>query len=171
MRKHAAARGSRSRTSTYKALCVALSVLIPPLGLILTWRSRWSSNAKYCLTGLAVISFALIVVLAPNPDVRVAGGVRMVGREKEAEVYGPELPTAIISGYVAPLGDSVFAETTENPSEDELVYAMPGAKFYHLSTCRYAYDSAQKLTVYEAHFMGYAPCTECNPPAYVPETM
>lgn len=171
MWKHAAARGSRSRTNVYKALCVVLSVLIPPLGLILTWRSRWSNNAKYCLTGLAAISFALIVALLPNPDARVEGGVQMVGREKEAEVYGPELPTAMVSGFVAPLGDSVFAQATEDASETEYVYAMPGANFYHLSTCRYAYASAQKLTVYEAHFMGYAPCRECNPPAYVPGTM
>lgn len=171
--KHSAAHGKMkkysSRVDKYGILCVVLSILIPPLGLFLTLRSDWSRNAKYSLAALAVASFALMVVLIPDPDVRATGGVQMVGTTRETEIYGPELPTGMTSDYVAPVSDSVLAED-EVSEETTYVYAMPGAKCYHLSTCSYAYNSAQKLTVYEAHYMGYDPCKLCNPPEYVAGT-
>ena len=34
---------------------------------------------------------------------------------------------------------------------------------YHLYDCKFAYASSRRLTVYEAHYLGYTPCGLCNP--------
>ncbi|MGN0803382.1 MAG: hypothetical protein ACI4MF_12375 [Candidatus Faecivicinus sp.] len=169
MQSRKPARNRRRRVGFRRILSVMMSILIPPLGIFLVWRTRWSNSARYCLTGLAVICMVLIVALLPSPDARVNGGIELVGREPSAEIYGPELPTATVTGYVAPVSQSVFAQ--DEDQSVEYVYAMINGTYYHTSECRYAYESAQKLTVYEAYYLGYKRCTECVPPEYVPGTL
>lgn len=169
MRKRAGGRRWKHRSNIHKALSVLFSVILPPLGIYYTWRSRWSNTAKYCLTGLAVGCMVLMVVLLPSADGRVNGGIELVGRRPEAQIYGPDLPTATVTGYIAPLSQSVFVQ--EDDGETIYVYATTEGTCYHLSGCQYAFASAQKMTPYQAHFMGYIPCTLCNAPAYVPGTI
>ena len=104
--------------------------------------------------------------LIPSADSRVSGGIELVGRERDVEVYGPALPTAMVTGYTATSTDSVFSAAEED--ETEYVYAAKEAKCYHRSTCKFAYASSQKLTPYEAYYLGYKPCGRCNPPTYTP---
>ncbi len=167
MQKRASKR--RQREQLCKIMSVIASVLIPPLGIYLVWRARWTNNARYCLTGLAVGCMALMVALLPSPDARVNGGIELVGRKPEAEIYGPDLPTAKVAGYVAPVAQSVFVQ--DDGADTLYVYATHTGQYYHLKDCQYAYASAQKMTVYEAHFLGYLPCTLCNAPAYVEGSM
>lgn len=169
MQKRPGARSRRRRSNSRRIMSVIASILLPPVGIFLVWRTRWSNNARYCLTGLAVASMVLIVALLPSPDARVNGGVELIGRKKEAEIYGPDLPTAMVTGYIAPVGESVFVQ--EEDEGESYVYAVPGEKNYHLSGCKYAYATAQKMTLYEAYFLEYTPCTRCNPPMYEMGTM
>lgn len=143
-------------------------VLFPPLGIFLTWRSRWSGMVKCCMTGAAVAVMAVMVALLPSADGRVAGGVELVGANPEAEIYGPELPTAMVTGYTVASSESVLAPATEN--DVQYVYAASNGKCYHEYECKFAYASSQRLTVYEAYFLGYKPCGRCNPPVYTPES-
>lgn len=169
MQKHPGVRSRKRRSSARRIMSVIGCILLPPVGIFMVWRARWSNNARYCLTGLAVACMVLMVTLLPSPDARVNGGVELVGRKKVAEIYGPDLPTAMVTGYVAPVGESVFVQ--EDGEETTYVYAVPGDKYYHLSDCRKAYATAQKMTLYETYFLGYSACNICHPPLYQHGTM
>ena len=56
----------------------------------------------------------------------------------------------------------------EQSGEEEVLYVYASAeqKNYHLSTCRYAYASSKKMTLYEAYYLGYTPGKCCDAPAY-----
>lgn len=150
----------------FNGFAAALTVLFPPLGVLLVWRGSWSNKAKYCMTALAVGVMALCVALLPSADNSVPGGITMVGSERKSEVYGPELPKAMVRGYTASAEGSVLA-----PKGDDsvvYVYASSDGKCYHEYECKFSYASSQKLTLYEAYHLGYTPCGRCNPPEYVP---
>jgi len=164
MQKHPGVRSRRKRSNARRIMSVILSILLPPVGIFMVWRTRWSNNARYCLTGLAVACMVLMVALLPSPDARVNGGVELVGRKKVAEIYGPDLPTAMVTGYIAPVSESVFVQ--ENEDGTTYVLAVPGDKYYHKEGCRKAYATAQKMTLYETYFLEYSPCKTCRPPVY-----
>ena len=150
-------------------LSIVASVVMPPLGAWLVWNSGWSRRAQKCLSAVAMICFVLIIGALAWPGESHEGGIEYVERKPEVAVYGPESPSAAVSGYIAPVSRSVIAD-----DEDEnitYVYATPVGDSYHLAGCKYAYESAQKMTTYAAHFMGYTVCNRCNPPAYVPGSM
>lgn len=168
MQKRTGMRSRKKRINTRRIMSVILSILLPPVGIFMVWRTRWSNNARYCLTGLAVASMVLIIALLPSPDARVNGGVEMIGRRK-ADIYGPDLPTAMVTGYIAPVGESVFAKDEDDGTV--YVYAIPGEHDYHNSDCRKANVYAQKMTLYETFYLGYVPCKLCRPPVYQQGTM
>ena len=163
MRNRAKARRRQTRVER-RNLAAALAMLFPPLGIILVWRTNWSNAVKYCLTGAAVVVLAVGVALMPSPNNRVSGGVELIGREQDVEVYGPSLPTAMVTGYTVQSTASIFAEEPED--DTHYVYATKNGRCYHEYECKFAYASSQKLTVYEAHYLGYTPCGRCNPPPY-----
>lgn len=160
---------ARRRVDARKVWSIILSVCLPPLGAYLVWNARWKKRQKGWLSAMAAVCFVLMVGAMLWPGESKEGGIEYVTRKPEVEVYGPELPIANVSGYIAPVSQSVLAK-----DEDEnvtYVYATATGKCYHLSGCKYAYESAQKLTPYSAHFMGYTVCPDCNPPAYVAGSM
>lgn len=149
-------------------LTILSLIVFPPLGIVLVWRRPWSNAVKYSLTVIPVMVLMLAALLLPSGGQNTNGGVELVGVEREVEVYGPALPTAMVTGYTSSLTtDPVFAQTEE--TETEYVYAAKGAECYHTYECKFAYASSQKLTVYEAHFLGYKPCNRCKPPVYSPD--
>lgn len=150
----------------FNVLAGVLAILLPPVGLFLVWRTSWKNTAKYAMTGVAVGALALAVALLPSADHRVNGGIELVGMDPEVEVYGPELPTAMVTGYTASSGASVMAPVEED--DTVYVYAATDGECYHEYECKFAYASSQKLTLYEAHYLGYRPCGLCNPPEYAP---
>lgn len=169
MSKRAVHRSRKRRMDGRMIASIIASVLLPPLGAYLVWNARWRKQEKYCLSALAAVCFVLIAGALFWPDASNEGGIEYVARKPEVEVYGPELPVANVSGYIAPVSQSVLA--VDENEDVTYVYATATGQCYHLSGCKYAYESAQKLTTYEAHFMGYAVCPECNPPAYVAGSM
>lgn len=169
MQKRPGVRSRKRRRNVRKIMSVIGCILLPPVGIYMVWHTRWSNSVRYGLTGLALVCMGLMVAMLPSPDARVNGGVEIIGRRKEATIYGPDLPDSMISGYVAPVEESVFVQ--EDEEETVYVYATPGEKNYHLSSCRKVYATAQKMTLYETHYLGYSPCNICNPPVYEDGTM
>lgn len=146
-----------------------LLVVCPPIGLVLLWKRKWPARLKYALSAASMAVLALTVILFPTGSKRTNGGVELIGSEKQAEVYGPALPTAMVSSYTVSSAESVLADTSES-EEIEYVYAGKGQKNYHSYKCKFAYASSQKLTPYEAYYLGYTPCNACNPPVYEPKS-
>ena len=160
-------RKNRNKRDLRNLLAVLFLILLPPVGVVMLWRTRWSGTVKYCLTGAVVAVLAIAVALLPSAENKVVGGIEMVGTDRDVEVYGPGLPTAMVTGYTISLAtDSIFAEEVE--TDTHYVYAAKTGSCYHEYECKFAYASSQKLTVYEAHYLGYEPCGRCNPPEYVP---
>jgi len=119
------------------------------------------------ILGVSLVFAALIAVLAaPSPYTPPQGGIFLVGSEPEVAVYGPELPENLVEGYSQPVGASSIVASSETEDNTLYVYAADGASCYHLGTCKFAFASAQRLTILEAHFLGYTPCGLCEPPPY-----
>ena len=146
----------------------ALWLLVPPVGLTMMWRPgcRWPIAAKVGISALmAAILVAVLVIPTPTP---AAGGVEMVASRPEVEVYGPNLPNFIVPGYTNDQTDSIIVPAVE--SDVHYVYAADNAKCYHEYKCKFAYASSQRLTVFEAYYLGFEPCNRCKPPIYDPVT-
>ena len=166
MRKPNRSHGRRPNRRLSDLITLLLLAVLPPVGVVLLWHRNWRTSTKAALTAAAAAVLTAAVLLIPSADSRVSGGIELVGRERDVEVYGPALPTAMVTGYTATSTDSVFSAAEED--ETEYVYAAKEAKCYHRSTCKFAYASSQKLTPYEAYYLGYKPCGRCNPPTYTP---
>ena len=108
MRRHKRVAAGEIRMGVLTGL---LLVVFPPIGIVLLWKRRWSSGLKYALSLVSVGILALAVVLIPNGSNRVNGGVTLVGAKKQADVYGPALPTAMVSSYSVGASESVLART------------------------------------------------------------
>lgn len=119
------------------------------------------------IVGFSFICAALIAVLvAPSPYEPAVGGITLVGNEPKVSVYGPELPTNIIQGYSQPVNTHNVIIAEDAVDDTLYVYAAEGADCYHLWDCKFAFASSQKLTIMEAHFLGYEACGRCEPPTY-----
>ena len=106
------------------------------------------------------------VLLAPTPGSGKKSGIELFGENPEVEVYGPELPQSTVGGYpVAMVESVVLPDSTEEVDSTLYVYASDDQECYHLSTCRFAFASGHKFTVYEALLSGFKPCGICNPPS------
>ena len=138
-----------------------------PLGIPLMWQRRctWHTGVKAGVTALAVaLVAALLAFPLPTANRNLTGGIQLVNSTDEVEVYGPDLPTYIVPGYTQEQGESIIVDTVQNSTH--YVYAADGAKCYHEYECKFAFASSQRLTVYEAYFLGFKPCPRCNPPKY-----
>lgn len=160
------------RNQRYNRKTLLWLVLFFPVGLtrMLFGACTWKPQVKYAVTGLTVALLAAVVIV-PSPYQRVQGGVELFGEDPEVEVYGPELPETIVGGYTAPIIESVVLPAEDPNAVDDTiyVYATKDQKNYHMSTCKFAYASGQKLTLYEAYYLGYTPGKCCDAPSYVPE--
>lgn len=167
--KARAKRVPKRRAGNRNTLKTALWLLFPPVGLTMMWRPscRWHIAVK---TGISlVMAVALIAVFAiPAPTTQAGGGVSLVSSKPEVEVYGPNLPNFIVPGYTNDQTESVI--TSAEQSDVHYVYAADGARCYHEYKCKFAYASSQRLTVYEAYYLGFEPCNRCKPPIYDPVT-
>lgn len=168
MRKdvHKGRKARKPKVNLYNRKTLIWLCLFFPVGVTQMWKHActWKRSTKVAVTGAMVCLLAL-VFWAPTAPTR-QGGITLVGARPEAEIYGPELPEKIVSGYVRQATESVLTEVPE--SNIHYVYAAEGAKCYHEYECKFAYASSQRLTVYEAYFLGFESCGRCNPPSYVP---
>ncbi len=135
--------------------------------------ARKRRNGRRAYVWFALAATALVAVLVcPSPYPGKRGGIELHGDDPTAEIYGPELPQTVVGGYTVPVVQSVVLSDVDDSAENDpesYVYASSDQKRYHSYTCKYAYASSQKLTLYEAYYLGYEPCGVCNPPVYTGE--
>ena len=162
-------RGGRARKRDWRNLKTALWLLVPPVGLTMMWRRgcRWPLSLKAGISA-AMLAVLVTVLVLPGPAKPAAGGVELVTNKPEVEVYGPDLPNFIVPGYTNDQTESVIVPGVEN--DVHYVYAADGAECYHEYKCKFAFASSQRLTVYEAYYLGFKPCGRCKPPIYDPNT-
>lgn len=152
-----------------ESLKTALWLLVPPVGLSKMWRRSctWHPAVKACVS-VAMAALLVAVLVVPTAKAPSDGGVQLVTNRPEVEVYGPDLPSFIVPGYTSEQTESIIAPAVEN--DVHYVYAADGAKCYHEYKCKFAYASSQRLTVFEAYYLGFQPCNRCKPPIYDPVT-
>lgn len=163
VRKHSR---RKRRPNPYNKKTLLWLLLFFPVGVTMMWKHAcsWRPRVK---TAVSVVAAALVVAVFCAPAAPEAqGGIRLVGARPEAEIYGPELPKAIVQGYTRQATGSVLTEVEE--TDVHYVYAADNAECYHEYECKFAYASSQRLTVYEAYFLGFDPGPCCNPPVYRP---
>ena len=156
------------RSKRYNRKTLLWLVLFFPVGFkrMLSAACSWKKGVKYAVSGLACLLIAAVII-APSPYVRPEGGLHLYGEETDSEPYGPDLPETIVGGYTAPVIQSVvLPPSEEDESPITYVYATEKQDNYHTGTCQFAYASGQKLTVYEAYYLGYTPGRCCGAPAY-----
>ena len=168
-RSRAKAPKPRTKLKDSESLKTALWLLVPPIGLSRMWRRSctWHPAVKACIS-VAMAAILVAVLVAPTSRPTVNGGVQLVTNRPEVEVYGPNLPSFIVPGYTTEQTESIIAPAVEN--DVHYVYAADGAKCYHEYKCKFAYASSQRLTVFEAYYLGFQPCNRCKPPIYDPVT-
>ena len=128
-------------------------------------RKKMSMTAKSALFLGIMVAVLAGVLLTPSPKDGKGGGIELHGEEREVAVYGPELPKSTVGNYPVPVEKSVvLPETSGTTEEVTYVYASDDQDCYHVSTCKFAYASGHRYTVYEAQLLGYKPCGRCNPP-------
>lgn len=169
LRRNPRRKSGKGRRGMNPNLKTALWLLVPPVGLTLMWRRgcRWPMALK---AGISVFMAAALVAvfLLPSPKTEINGGVELVANKPEVEVYGPDLPNFIVPGYTNDQTESIIVPGVEN--DVHYVYAADGAECYHEYKCKFAFASSQRLTVYEAYYLGFKPCNRCKPPIYDPTT-
>ena len=160
-------RRARRRRMSYNARTRLWLILCYPLGLTHMWRSRcsWKLGTKYAISSIALVVLAA-VILAPAPKNVHRGSIELYGEDPEVEVYGPVLPENYVTRSTGGTAQSVIVRNEDIVDDTFYVYASRNGKGYHLKSCEYYYDGSQKLTVYEAYYMGYKACSSCNPPIY-----
>jgi len=129
---------------------------------------RLNSRVGLILTALLAVSLTVAVCLMPSPKANKAGGgIEFVGMEQEAQIFGPELPAEVDENYVftSVNRNSVVAGVT-GETDVTYYYAAVDGECYHTGNCKFAYASSQRLTLYEATFLGYRACGACEPPIY-----
>ena len=139
-----------------------------PVGLSLTWRSSctWKKGVKIGISA-AMAAVLAAIFLVPIPSINApSNGVQVVADKPTVEVYGPALPNLIVPGYTRENTGSIIVDQVE--SDAHYVYAADDARCYHEYECKFAFASSQRLTVYEAYYLGFEPCGRCKPPVYTP---
>lgn len=137
-------------------------ILCFPVGLTKMWKRgcTWKNGVKYAVSALPALALVFILIF-PFGAQSARGGVNLVGNEKIAEVYGPELPENMVQGYSRPADTSVLAADSGEEDTTIYVYATDKQTHYHLGNCKFAYASGRRMTIYEAEFRGLTPCPTC----------
>ena len=163
--KKPAPRVKSGKKNPYNAR-TALWLLFFPVGLSMMWRRSctWPRAVKAGVTALVAAALVAVFLVPVPADHAAEGGVQLVTSKPEVEIYGPDLPSFIVPGYTNDQTESVIVDGVD--SDVHYVYAADGAECYHEYNCKFAFASSQRLTVYEAYYLGFKPCGRCNPPVY-----
>ena len=166
-------RKNKNTRNMVKVLAAMFAVLCPPVGIVLAFRSGWNGRMKFALTAVALGCMVLYAALLPSADYTVNGGIKLVALNEGVQIYGPELPEAMVKDYRVYGAPEVTSVLAVDDSEAEAVtyyYAASDGDCYHEYKCKFAFASSQKLTLREAYMLEYEPCGLCQPPVYTPGT-
>ena len=141
-----------------------------PYGLYLMWqpRCRWNIAVKSAVSVLCAC-LVLGILFAPVPERADGTRTNIIDTEPNARLFGPDMP----EGYdmheyvVAEGGLDLIAPEYVDDTVYVYVSAEEGSTYYHTKMCKYAYATSPRVSLYEAHTLGYVtPCGICNPPLY-----
>jgi hypothetical protein len=110
--------------------------------------------------------FALIIICIALPQLqppdRPAGGIKLVGTNAQANVFGPEAGGNVLGRdvYNASAGSAVVAEGSA--ADRTMVYCNPSGKFYHAKSCKYVSATTGLMTLRVAMETGYGKCQDCT---------
>ena len=147
-----------------------VGTVIPFLGISFMWsrKCRWPRAVKYAVSAAALGAFVYVIFLIPMPTNVRSGGVTF--ESSRVDVYGPSRPNSLDTDYIYVShdnGESVISTSAEELENNTIyVYVSDNQNYYHRYTCRFAYDSGNRITLYEATVLGYPPCPLCEPPVY-----
>lgn len=181
-------RPSRERAiSARGAAGLALTLLLPPVGLMFLWHQGvFRTRGRLLLTGLATLEMtALFVLLTPHQEltprtpVPVApplvtaapddGTVNALSNIEQL-LYEQQLARVLESGGQASdlltYEEKLEAQNAENEAVyDTVVYSVfNNAKYYHATKVCRTQTNGRELTVRDALREGMEPCPNCNPP-------
>lgn len=158
-------------------LLTILSAFLPPLGVLLTWRtsSRINIAVRAALSALATVSMTIIFCLLLRPG-NSDSAIRPVPVVPEMAGYGvvsvdePDIPEPT---YVVPAAPDAVApaeapsapEATDEPgalTPETTVYAVTNnASSYHLYEICETQMNNRALTLQQALDEGLTPCEKC----------
>lgn len=171
------------------AVALALTVLLPPVGLFFLWRRGiFRTRGRMLLTGLAAVEMtALVVLLTPHqeltPRMPVPAAPAQVTPSPTEEVltalynseelvYQNQLEQVKASGGTERdlMTEEEKLELANDETEaiyDTIVYSVYGneAVYYHATKVCRTQTNGRELTVRDALREGLEPCPNCNPPS------
>lgn len=178
---------SRTAKSNRGIFALILTLLVPPLGLVLLWRAGiFRTRGRMLLTALATIEMAVFFSFmlpedelfsqAPVPVVPVAATVA----PDDGVVSALDNLDQLLAERQAEQGGE--ADVTPEPTQDDAayqaeqeailnttVYSVYGdsARYYHKDSVCGTQSNRRALTVREAMGLGMGACPNCNPPVYM----
>lgn len=164
----------RRENNTLKLIGLgALCLLLPPLGVLLTWRAqKVELNLRGIFTAAALVSCTFIFFLLMRPgtaatDIRPTPALpQTIGYSAAPTapaVQAPAPPPAApaVPAAPGPTDAPVLLESDEL-TDDTIVYAVTNnASSYHLSEICGQQENRRALTLREALNEGLAPCENC----------
>ena len=184
-------RPSKERAISLRGVAgLALTLLLPPVGLFFLWRQGvFRTRGRLLLTALATVELtALVVLLTPHqeltprtpvpaapPEVTAAPAGQTLTALSNIEqlLYEQQLAQVLESGGTA--RDLLTEEqklelaNTENEAIYEtIVYSVySNAVYYHATKVCRTQTNGRELTVRDALREGLQPCPNCNPPTII----
>ena len=182
------ARPSRQRLISARGLAaLVLTVLLPPVGLMLMWtQGVFTARGRALLTTLATVEMTAVCVwLTPHqelaPQRPVPAPPAAVTAAPEGEnldalynieelIYEQQLASVIEAGGTERdllTEEQKLAEVEARNQQimDTVVYSVYNeAKYYHADRVCRTQTNGRQLTIREAMQEGLAPCPNCNPP-------
>ena len=180
---------SQEPVSKRTILIIALTILLPPIGLLLMWYTgMFRSRGRIVLTALATLEMTLLFVLltprtelasqAPLP-VAPAAVTQAPTEENLTALYNIEdlIYQQQLAQVVAKGGDETEIMSDEQKDAQReiereqilntTVYAVfKNANRYHAQMVCGTQSNGRALTVREAMLEALSPCPDCNPPVW-----
>lgn len=157
-------------------LLAILCLLLPPIGVLLLWRSsRMTMPVRAALSAAGLASMTLIFFLLMRPTSTASTTILPVPVTPVQAGYGvsatdpytaqatnvPAQPDAVIISS-EPTADPSVAQEPGELTDDTIVYAVTNnASSYHLSVICDQQENHRSLTLREALDEGLAPCEKC----------
>lgn len=178
--------GKRSPNNRRTLLKVILCVLIPPIGILVLWRtSSFRLRGRVLVSLLSAISMTLMILstmqrpvftsIVPAPSAPLSATHAPETDTVTALSNIEELLLAQEAAEAAQLGDGEIAPPQEavvddsGPTDDEIwetiVYCVNnGAKYFHVESVCQTQSNTRQLTVRQAVSEFLGACSRCNPP-------
>lgn len=157
------------REHSTKALILML-VFVPPIGIYLMWTSEchWESWIKGAISGGIALLLTLLLVLIPDlPNAELEGNVEIIQSTIDERIFAPLKPDGVPDTVqlVVQIGDASSLISTPTATPDPvMVYCNDNGLYYHLTGCRYVYDTTPRVTLMAAIRAGKTACSICKPP-------